>query len=197
MPRLEHFINRRLKVKNSEQPFQGRGTRYDLALLFGDLGYQVGAEIGVMEGDYSEVLCKSNPHLKTLYCVDSWQSYVDHGCNVPQERMDRHYLKALERLKDYPVQIIRKTSIEASKDIPDNSLDFVYIDGGHDFDNVMIDLICWVPKVRLKGIVSGHDYRVHYNFQVVEAVDAYRQHHNVQPLYKTSEKHASFLWARR
>jgi hypothetical protein len=198
MPRLETFIQKRLRINQFEkQPYSGSGTREDLASLFGDLGYQIGAEIGVMEADYSLVLFKNNRHLKKLYCIDSWKGYVDHKYNIPQERMDRAYQKTLERLNGYPVEIIRKNSVEASKDIPDGSLDFVYIDGGHDFDNVMLDLIHWIPKVRLKGIISGHDYRVARNFQVVEAVEAYRTHHDVQPLYKTGEKHASFLWVKR
>ncbi|NIV98148.1 class I SAM-dependent methyltransferase, partial [Candidatus Saccharibacteria bacterium] len=56
------------------------------------------------------------------------------------------------------VEFIKKTSMEAVKQFEDYSLDFVYIDAAHDFNNIMLDLIKWVPKVKIGGAVCGHDY---------------------------------------
>ena len=47
---------------------------------------------------------------------------------------------------------------DAVKDIEDSSLDFVHIDGDHSYDFVMQDIILWGRKVRIGGIISGHDY---------------------------------------
>jgi predicted O-methyltransferase YrrM len=46
----------------------------------------------------------------------------------------------------------------ASARVPDSSLDFVYIDAGHDYNNVKCDLAAWAPKVRPGGIIVGDDY---------------------------------------
>ncbi len=48
--------------------------------------------------------------------------------------------------------------MEAVADFADNSLDFVYIDGNHDFRYIAEDISEWTNKVKKGGIVSGHDY---------------------------------------
>ena len=34
----------------------------------------------------------------------------------------------------------------------------MYIDARHDYESVKEDLEHWLPKVKLGGIVAGHDY---------------------------------------
>ena len=48
------------------------------------------------------------------------------------------------------------TSVDASKIIEDNSIDFIYIDANH--IDVATDLKCWFPKLKEGGIIAGHDY---------------------------------------
>lgn len=55
--------------------------------------------------------------------------------------------------------LIKDYSVPASQKFPSNVLDFVYIDGDHSLDGIYQDLYCWVPKVKLGGIVAGHDYK--------------------------------------
>jgi cephalosporin hydroxylase len=38
----------------------------------------------------------------------------------------------------------------------DNSIDFLFIDASHEYEDVKNDIKLWSPKV--KGIISGHDY---------------------------------------
>jgi predicted O-methyltransferase YrrM len=54
--------------------------------------------------------------------------------------------------------IIRDLSVEAAKLFPDETLDFVYIDAGHDKKSVNEDLNAWYPKVRTGGLIIGDDY---------------------------------------
>jgi hypothetical protein len=60
-------------------------------------------------------------------------------------------------LKNYYTPV-RKTSEIASKDYKNNSLDFVFIDGDHSYDGVFNDITNWFPKIKIGGIISGHDY---------------------------------------
>lgn len=107
----------------------------------------IGAEIGVFTGYYSEILCQKMPKLELL-CVDPWA----------WGKYERHEQEALERLKPYNTVIIKEYSEPAAEKVPDGSLDFVYIDAAHDYENVKKDLEAWVPKVRVGGIVAGDDF---------------------------------------
>ena len=49
--------------------------------------------------------------------------------------------------------------MEAVKDFENEGLDFVYIDGNHDFMHATEDVWEWSKKVRKGGVISGHDYR--------------------------------------
>ena len=42
-------------------------NRTDLAIMFGELGFKRGAEIGVRAGKYSEILCTHVKGLEKLY----------------------------------------------------------------------------------------------------------------------------------
>ena len=48
--------------------------------------------------------------------------------------------------------------MEAVEGFVDESLDFVYIDGNHEFRYIAEDIYEWTKKVKKGGIVSGHDY---------------------------------------
>ena len=53
---------------------------------------------------------------------------------------------------------IKMTSIEASKTFEDNSLDFVFLDASHEYEDVKEDILHWLPKIKSGGIFAGHDY---------------------------------------
>ena len=182
-------------------------TRNDLITLFRESGFKVGAEIGVADGKFSERLLRLIPGLK-LYCVDPWGVYQGSGTCGGTVRQDRNYQGAKERLtkpeNNYNVEFLRMMSMEALKYVPDGSLDFVFIDGNHKFDYVMMDIIEWSKKVRKGGIVSGHDYYYFRNGGVIEAVNAYVKTHNLElrlteanVAVRRDEKCPSFYWTKK
>lgn len=132
-------------------------SRDDLPQFFVEMGFKVGAEIGIHKGAFTEKFCQAG--LK-MYAIDPWMAYK--GAGRTQEEQTRqdflygHTQRTLAPYKD--CQIIRKTSMEALKDFEENSLDFVYIDGDHRFLFVAEDIYEWYSKVKKGGIVSGHDY---------------------------------------
>ena len=91
----------------------------------------------------------------------------------------------------YPnCKIIRKTSMEATKEFKDKSIDFVYIDGNHTFKYVAEDICEWSKKVKSGGIIAGHDY-IYANpksFHVRYVVDAYVESHAIKNYWVIGKK---------
>ena len=174
-------------------------TRRHLAKIFSRLGYKLGAEVGVSSGRYSKVLFDSIKGLK-LICVDPWKEY-DGLQRIPQKKVTEKHDICMRRLEGRNVEYMKMTGVEAVKLVPDYSLDFVYIDAAHHFDNVMTDIICWSKKVRPGGIVAGRNYHSFYRSGAMMAVNAYTRAHNITEWYVTSQRgrdpYPSWFWVRQ
>ena len=160
--------------------------RNQLADLLHELDFKTGVEVGVAAGKYSQILCIANPQMK-LYGVDPWRPMKDYVDTIDRHVFEVTRKEAEDRLKGYPnYNIIYKTSMDAVKDFEDNSLDFVYIDGNHNFDNVTNDIQEWSQKIRAGGIIAGHDYfrsRGHPDTQVIKAVNTYTNANKIRPWF--------------
>lgn len=55
----------------------------------------------------------------------------------------------------FPIKLSTK---DASKLFKDNSIDFLFIDANHSREGVTADIDNWKNKVKLDGIIAGHDY---------------------------------------
>lgn len=155
--------------------------RVGLAAVFGFLDFKAGAEIGVEGGNFSHILAKNNPGAM-LYSIDPWHNKAN-------------YHKAVRRLGSLDnVKIIKALSADAVKEFDDGSLDYVYIDAAHDYENVMHDITHWSEKVRAGGIVSGHDYNTDYP-GVIRAVDEYAAANGINPVYVL--RCTSFYWVKQ
>jgi len=130
-------------------------TRDGLPKLFVDLGFKIGAEIGVWKGEYSELFCKAS---LIHYAIDPWVSYKGYSV-AGGNTLSTQYERAKKLLEPYKnCTIIKKTSMDALADFKDESLDYVYIDGNHGFRYIAEDLVEWSKKVKKGGVISGHDY---------------------------------------
>lgn len=161
-----------------------------LPVLFKELGFSYGAEIGVFRGAFSKHMFDTIPDLKLL-CVDMW---IDCGNSKGVDA----YKTATNILNGSNSEIMKMSSIEASNLVKDNSLDFVYIDASHDFDSVITDIIKWSKKVKVGGVISGHDYHPNFQYGVIEAVNAYTKCHGIDKFYITREiKAPSWFWVKK
>jgi predicted O-methyltransferase YrrM len=74
----------------------------------------------------------------------------------------------IERTKNIENIIkVKKSSVEASQDFSDRSLDLVYIDAEHDYNSVKTDINAWKNKVRRGGVLAGHDYMLPHIHQIL------------------------------
>lgn len=117
-----------------------------------------GAELGLGKGHLFERLLSSCP---SLYLIG-----VDHFARPDRRRL------VLEIAARYPdrCEILAEPTTAAALHVPDDSLDFVFIDAGHSYEAVRDDIAAWAPKVRKHGWLGGHDYHPEH-VGVRQAVD--------------------------
>lgn len=117
----------------------------------------VGVEIGVAEGTTTEYLLQTLPTLK-LSGVDSYPVYID--WNDTQPNGEKNYTEMLNKVQPYldRYEHLYEDSDNAVSEFDDESLDFVFIDGLHTYDQVLKDCQNYYPKVKKGGFIIGHDF---------------------------------------
>lgn len=120
-------------------------------------------EVGTWEGDFSYELLTTTTANK-VYCVDPYkhfddESYPDGMNSLTQEQFDAKYETTRDRFRRFGdrAEFLRMGSVEAARLFPDESIDFVYIDGNHDSKAVLEDIRAWYPKVKNGGYLCGDD----------------------------------------
>lgn len=166
--------------------------RDGLARLCAGLGFTCLAEIGVEHGIYNEILCRANPQA-TVFGVDAWKAYHGYRDHVSQWKLDAFYAEAKNRLAYYPNStLLRMSSREAAGQFKDESLDFVYLDANHELPYLIEELVTWSHKVRVGGIVAGHDFkessRIDSKLHIVPAIYAFTRAYRIHPWFVLGSK---------
>lgn len=145
------------EINNPKEGFERWLPGQDIPELLKDIKNPVGVEIGTAEGITSEHLLSSIKTLK-LTGVDPYPQYIDWDGNQPAA--DKNKEKYLEVTKPYTDRWshVYKTSDDAAADFKDGSLDFVFIDGLHTYDQVKKDCESYWPKLKKGGLMIGHDF---------------------------------------
>jgi hypothetical protein len=65
-------------------------------------------------------------------------------------------LRGMATSEGYQFHLHPSDTIEAAKHY--DRVDYVLVDAGHTFDDVMRDLTAWVPKIDRGGVIGGDDY---------------------------------------
>lgn len=128
-------------------------------------------EVGSWKGKSSAFMAveiiNSKKDIK-FYCVDTWEGSVEHvGFDCLPNLYDI-FIGNMKPLEGHYTPL-RMPSLEAAAKFEDSSLDFVYIDASHEYEDVIEDIKYWMPKIKQGGIISGHDYGNF--FGVTRAVD--------------------------
>ncbi|MEA2271544.1 MAG: hypothetical protein QOI98_252 [Solirubrobacteraceae bacterium] len=121
-------------------------------------------EVGSFKGRSSVAICEGLSQVPgaRFVAVDPWRRIrmTDselYEPGAPDE--DEIYRRFVRNTGPYDfVKPMRMTSLEAAPEFADASVDWLFVDGDHSFDAVRADLRAWYPKVKLLGLVSGHDH---------------------------------------
>jgi predicted O-methyltransferase YrrM len=116
----------------------------------------VGVEVGSFAGASSEVLAY---YCRKLVCVDPWAKSCDAGyTEIPKENIisaEKEFDLILQKYNN--IRKIIDFSLNACSFFANEILDFVYIDGAHDYNSAYKDIVSWKSKVKKGGLLMGHD----------------------------------------
>jgi ADP-heptose:LPS heptosyltransferase len=127
-----------------------------------------GAEVGVNLGQMAAQVLRGHSELHHIM-VDRWGPVAaDTPCvrTDPKfyTRPDTDWAKfkaraiAATEFAASRRSVIHAPSAEAAAQVPDASLDYVFIDADHSYEGCRDDIAAWLPKVRPGGLLGGHDY---------------------------------------
>jgi predicted O-methyltransferase YrrM len=92
--------------------------------------------------------------------VDQYQEYEDRFLGDYGAVMHKAMLQAKTET-DFAAnrrEFLLLSSREASALYADCIFDFIFIDADHSYEAVQKDIVWWLPKVRIGGLMMGHDY---------------------------------------
>ena len=149
------MINNILSKFNLE--LQRKYPRSMIQFVKSNLGNNLsGVEIGVEKGINAKSILKTLD-MEILYLIDPYLDYSESEEYRADGEINR--TQAIRRLIKEWDKIWWK--FEKSEDcvnkIP-NNLDFVYIDGLHDYESVKRDIKNYWPKIKKGGVLGGHDF---------------------------------------
>lgn len=130
-----------------------------------------GIQIGCYAGQSTEFFINSEL-FELFYCIDPWTNGYDakDEANNSVEQAEKVFDEKFKNNKK--IIKIKEYSWNAINNFQDESIDFIYIDGNHQYDAVKKDLELYYPKIKNGGIISGHDYCLYWN-GVKKAVDEF------------------------
>lgn len=118
---------------------------------------QIIAEIGVLGGDFSELLLKKSKflYLIDLYNANDWEW-------AKRFNSSSHYDYVRNKfLKNQNVRLIKGNSYEVLDRFQNDYFDVIYVDGDHSYDVVKKDLQVAYKKLKKGGLLWINDYTMY------------------------------------
>lgn len=176
-------------VAANESETAGWSTFYYgvLSKVINDNNFKRVAEIGIGYGTHAKNILQTTS-VDQLYLIDPMTFYPNDGFatdimnqepSIPGNQFNE--LAELIRNELSPWQTrytwYRQPSLTITNtQIPDDSLDCVFVDGDHSYNAVRADLTFWWKKVRVGGQLLGDDY---WMSEVAQAVNEFAAEHNL------------------
>lgn len=90
----------------------------------------------------------------TFFLLDSVHDLVIHAVDLDISRFYNKEVKS--KYKDRLIPI-KGYSYDVADQLPNNSMDLIFIDADHSYESVKKDIVAYTPKLKDNGILSGHD----------------------------------------
>ena len=153
---MEHFYDKIDGWFDFPNIYTEMVNKFDSGSYFVEIGSWLGRSTSYMAVE----IINSGKDIK-FDCIDGWEGSPENKDNtyVINKTLYEEFLKNVEPVLDH-INPIKGFSYDVVNNYQDNSIDFLFIDGAHDYESVKKDLIDWYPKVKKNGVIAGHDYNV-------------------------------------
>lgn len=145
-------------VMRDEKGVKGLESLIKEIQLTQDTSKMTMVEIGSYAGESTVVFAK---HFKKVIAIDPFiEGYDEKDPTCYCAPLSTVVYEAFkERTKFFNnIVHIKKTSDDAVEDI--DKVDFVYIDGNHEYEQVKKDILNYLPKIKKGAFIGGHDFVV-------------------------------------
>jgi hypothetical protein len=119
------------------------------------------AEIGSWMGRSTRALADNT--IGIVHCVDTWKgSGLEHDPWLKGKSPEWLFEQFSNNTRGCNnLRIFRMTSLEGAQRLKDmnQTLDMIFIDASHDYENVKADILAWKPLLKPGGMFCGHDYQ--------------------------------------
>jgi len=150
--------------------FRKQGTKqYNGLIKLRDKLYGEMVEIGSAFGESAKILSE-NEKITNITCIDPWQN--------DRENDFDELCGDVEKI----VKLKGRGEIEV-ENFKDGTLDGVYVDGNHKYEECKRDIELWLPKIKKGGWIAGHDYCDRFPgvmLAVAETLTGYEPHGGVK-----------------
>lgn len=124
-------------------PWDGKDYRGSYLLhLIEKNNFKTMAEVGVKFGR------------TTFFLLDNVHDLVIHAVDLDISTFYNKEVKS--KYKDRLIPI-KGYSYDVADQLPNNSMDLIFIDADHSYESVKKDIAAYTPKLKDNGILSGHD----------------------------------------
>eukprot|EP00398_MALV-I-01_sp_L67-1_P000825 gene825-92_t len=142
-------------------------NRAYFANLFFEGGFSSFAEVGVAGGRFSEHML-IHGRLEKLYLVEPEpEKFASRYSTNPADADAFSTWKSRGIGKNTDITVLPYFSLDERvlNAIPLNSVDLIYLDGAHDYNNVKKELEPFFARVAPGGMLAGHDYQFKGEFE--------------------------------
>lgn len=127
-------------------------------------------ELGCWKGKSSSYLLTealNSGKMLDISFIDTWMGSIEHldpecefhepGLLNNPDHIWEIFNQNIAKI-NYPKNLFRRDTFDAVSYFEDASISFLFIDTDHEYEHVIKEIDAWYPKVKLGGIIAGHDY---------------------------------------
>ena len=127
-------------------------------------------ELGCWKGKSSSYLLTealNSGKMLDISFIDTWMGSIEHldpecefhepGLLNNPDHIWEIFNQNIAKI-NYPKNLFRRDTFDAVSYFEDASISFLFIDTAHEYEHVIKEIDAWFPKVKLGGIIAGHDY---------------------------------------